>query len=148
MAPPRVREIYSYRELFSFLFFPSIHSQVRPLNGSLRTMAQTTQICAKMCLLGVRIFKNFALGSFPPKTPQNCPGTWKSQLNLSRRISLECYNTFTRMIVQTTQICARMCLFGSEFSKILFCLVFSSQNSPKSARTRETPAKIVKKNIS
>ena len=49
-----------------YFYFSSIYPQIRPLNGHSRPMAQTTQICPRLCLLGVRLFKSSVWGSFSP----------------------------------------------------------------------------------
>jgi len=41
--------------LFIYTFFSSTHLQVRPVDGFSRLMAQTAQIGARMCLLGVSL---------------------------------------------------------------------------------------------
>jgi len=63
LIPPRgasrqMGEIYAKIFLaVHILFFSETHLQVRPFDGFLRAMAQTTRSCARMCLLGVKKFE-------------------------------------------------------------------------------------------
>ena len=65
-----------YNEILIYLFiylglylFSSTHLQVRPVDGCLRLMAQTTRIRARMCLLGVSLTLLPILGvKYPQKT--------------------------------------------------------------------------------
>jgi len=42
---------------FYICFFTSTHPQVRPLKGFLRLIRQTTRICTRKCLFGIRKLK-------------------------------------------------------------------------------------------
>jgi len=57
-------------EQFFHLFIPfsGTHLQVRPVDGFLGLMAQTTRICASVCLLGVSLLLLPILGVKSPKT--------------------------------------------------------------------------------
>jgi len=60
---------YLFIYLFIYKFFSWPHLQVRPADGFSRLMAQTTRICARMCLLGVSLTLLPILGVKYPKKP-------------------------------------------------------------------------------
>jgi len=51
------------------LHFLSTRLQVRPLNGFLQLIAQSTRIYARMCLLGVSMINNHIYGFNVPQNP-------------------------------------------------------------------------------
>ena len=147
MAPPRVPEIYSRPLFFSFILFSSFLTQITPLNGPSRTMAQMTRICARMCLLGVRIFKSFVWGSFSPKTPKKSARNREIPAKIVKKYLLNDIIRLHALYLKRRGF-AQGCVFrGQNFQKYCYGVAFVKKNSPKSARNREIPAKIVK-NIS